>query len=381
MSGGKWTWLALGAAFILAQGSPSFGLVIAGGDGSGNTSAPSTDPGWANVGAYNDGGCVYIGNGWVLTAGHVYNDNSNGDPVFGTTPYTPDGTVYKIQDPNIAGDLADLTMFHLTTIPAGLPALTISSSQPPNYSQVTAIGYGYDRQATEVYWNSAWQQVAGPPAAYSGYFTGTAGTERWGTNTIVGSVNSGNDGNGTLTDFLYCTFNSYAGPNNFQVATYDSGGAVFYQGANGWQLTGIILAEGELNGQPGSTAVYGDRSYFANLGSYYAQGSYYSQIMHELLSDALPGDANLDGRVDINDLTIVLTNLGRTGATWMQGDFVGSGTVDINDLTIVLANYNASVAAGIAAVPEPAVGVLLAALVPVVAWVVGCRRAARKSQL
>ena len=32
-----------------------------------------------------------------------------------------------------------------------------------------------------------------------------------------------------------------------------------------------------------------------------------------LLRTALPGDANLDGRVDVNDLTIVLTNFGQTG--------------------------------------------------------------------
>jgi hypothetical protein len=69
----------------------------------------------------------------------------------------------------------------------------------------------------------------------------------------------------------------------------------------------------------------------------------------------LPGDANLDGVVDINDLTIVLTNYGQSGANWLTGDFDGSGTVDINDLTIVLANYNQNGSAtGLAAVPEPA---------------------------
>ena len=54
----------------------------------------------------------------------------------------------------------------------------------------------------------------------------------------------------------------------------------------------------------------------------------------------MPGDANVDGKVDINDLTIVLANYNQTGMTWAQGEFTGDGTVDINDLTIVLANYN-----------------------------------------
>ena len=68
----------------------------------------------------------------------------------------------------------------------------------------------------------------------------------------------------------------------------------------------------------------------------------------------MPGDANMDGQVDINDLTIVLANYNQSGMNWTTGDFNGSGAVDINDLTIVLANYNqTSSAAGLAAVPEP----------------------------
>jgi formylglycine-generating enzyme required for sulfatase activity len=74
-----------------------------------------------------------------------------------------------------------------------------------------------------------------------------------------------------------------------------------------------------------------------------------------------PGDANGDGRVDINDLTIVLTNYNKTGMAWSQGDFTGDGKVDINDLTIVLTNYGYGVtAAGIQAVPEPSCAVLFA---------------------
>ena len=79
----------------------------------------------------------------------------------------------------------------------------------------------------------------------------------------------------------------------------------------------------------------------------------------------LPGDANLDGKVDINDLTIVLANYNQTGMTWTQGEFTGDGTVNINDLTIVLAHYGQSIGAsasvGFSAVPEPS-GLLLLAL-------------------
>ena len=78
-----------------------------------------------------------------------------------------------------------------------------------------------------------------------------------------------------------------------------------------------------------------------------------------------PGDANHDGTVDINDLTIVLAHYGTSGSplnvTNSEGDFNGDGKVDINDLTIVLAHYNQTIgasAAGIAPVPEPSAVVL-----------------------
>ena len=78
-----------------------------------------------------------------------------------------------------------------------------------------------------------------------------------------------------------------------------------------------------------------------------------------------PGDANLDNRVDINDLTIVLSHFGQTGATWTQGEFTGSGTVDVNDLTIVLAHFGQTLGtaggASFSAVPEPGAVALLAA--------------------
>jgi hypothetical protein len=78
-----------------------------------------------------------------------------------------------------------------------------------------------------------------------------------------------------------------------------------------------------------------------------------------------PGDANLDGKVDINDLTIVLSNFGSTGCAWSQGCMDGdpTGTVDVNDLTIVLANFGTTYGASsnIKAVPEPSTITLLLA--------------------
>ena len=91
-----------------------------------------------------------------------------------------------------------------------------------------------------------------------------------------------------------------------------------------------------------------------------------------LLTPTIPGDANLDDKVDINDLTVVLAHYSPTGMSWSTGDFNGDGTVDINDLTIVLSNYNqgpGSSLGGMSAVPEPATLVLtLAGMVGLLAY-------------
>ena len=47
-----------------------------------------------------------------------------------------------------------------------------------------------------------------------------------------------------------------------------------------------------------------------------------------VLQRGLSGDANCDGKVDINDLTIVLANYGQaTGMSWSTGDFNSDGKV------------------------------------------------------
>ena len=106
----------------------------------------------------------------------------------------------------------------------------------------------------------------------------------------------------------------------------------------------------------------------------------------------LPGDANLDGRVDVLDLAILAANYRKhvTGG-WLQGDFNNDGVVDVQDLALLAANYRQSYAsdvvpdyagfdaaaiqalsqAGITVVPEPSALALLGAgllAVLVYAW-------------
>ena len=60
----------------------------------------------------------------------------------------------------------------------------------------------------------------------------------------------------------------------------------------------------------------------------------------------------------------MLSNFGKaSGMSWSTGDFLGDGRVDVNDLTIVLSNFGqtAGAAASISSVPEPSAAALVVA--------------------
>ena len=80
--------------------------------------------------------------------------------------------------------------------------------------------------------------------------------------------------------------------------------------------------------------------------------------------EAIPGDANCDGKVDGSDVTILAGNWqmgvsdGLTAA-WADGDFNSDGKVDGSDVTILAGNWQYGVSVAAAAVPEPSTFVLL----------------------
>ena len=80
---------------------------------------------------------------------------------------------------------------------------------------------------------------------------------------------------------------------------------------------------------------------------------------------ALRGDANLDGSVDINDLTIVLAHYDQTGTTWSPGRFHrrrhGGHQRPDHRAGPLQPQASARSAAGHTAVPEPSRLALLAA--------------------
>ncbi|MEQ9459628.1 MAG: PEP-CTERM sorting domain-containing protein [Phycisphaeraceae bacterium] len=73
----------------------------------------------------------------------------------------------------------------------------------------------------------------------------------------------------------------------------------------------------------------------------------------EVLFGSALGDSNLDGSVDLIDLSALASNFGGSG-TYGQGDFNADGVVDLIDLSTLATSFGFS-----AAVPEPASAALL----------------------
>lgn len=70
----------------------------------------------------------------------------------------------------------------------------------------------------------------------------------------------------------------------------------------------------------------------------------------------LPGDATLDGTVNITDFANLAANFNQSGR-WFTGDFDYSGTTNIADFALLAQNFNQSLPASRSTVPEPAVAV------------------------
>ncbi|MFM9058867.1 MAG: hypothetical protein ACKOSQ_07080 [Planctomycetaceae bacterium] len=263
---------------------PARAVIILTQTGSGNTTAPADDPGFANVGyAYTGHGtAIYLGEGWVLTCNHVG----------GTGIVLASGTYLKAEGPGTGFSLVnttpgtntytDLYMFKLATQPVGLPTLSIASSMPDIGAPVTMIGGGLDRGAFEQW--TVTTSTTGPwtwtPVESGGNAAGfgTLGTRaiRWGTNNISDKDFWVQEYYGSGTNDYYeikslaTTFNGTGPATEAQAVLYDSGGAVFTKVGGQWQLAGVMYAAVGYPDQPSPlfNAVFGDETWIADL-SYY----------------------------------------------------------------------------------------------------------------
>ncbi len=86
----------------------------------------------------------------------------------------------------------------------------------------------------------------------------------------------------------------------------------------------------------------------------------------------IPGDVNLSGLVNDDDLSLLLANW-VIGDEWGEGDLNENGTVNDDDLSLLLANWGAGSSPAGEAVPEPASALILLLGLPYLA-----RRRARR---
>ncbi len=262
--------LCLLTLFFFAPLRGAQAVLIDLGQGTGNTTAPGDDPGWANVGITNGASAVYLGNGWVLTATHV---STTADIILGGVPYSRDLNTHTPlwTDPWTVSDM------HLVKIlgDPGLPSLTLSSVQLELNDSVLMIGRGENRQTSLSYYDASFNEITPPPpATYRGYKWGGLGrTMRWGTNQISDRDIALGGPNNAVTVSYAAVFNNTLGATSEAAAVNgDSGGAVFSKVSGGWELVGIMLSRDIYSGQPVSgVTVYGNSTYFADLSFYHDQ--------------------------------------------------------------------------------------------------------------
>jgi hypothetical protein len=230
-------------------------VLIATGDGTGNTTAPADDPGFANVGTRDLQTALYLGNRWVLTANHV----GFGNAVFGGVTYTAvAGSKLRLVNPNATN--ADLQMFKIIETPP-LPPLEIADTAPPIGAEVVLIGHGRNRGAATSYTFGG--------ETWEGWIWGGGHAMRWGTNTVASAPASFGSTWGFTTAFDPIA--SGGPPHEAQAAIGDSGGGVFLTSGGVWRLVGVLYARDVHPGQPPETSLYGNPTWAANLATYRAQ--------------------------------------------------------------------------------------------------------------
>jgi hypothetical protein len=190
---------------------------------------------------------------------------------------------------------ADLLLFRLTTDP-GLPWLTLASATPAIGATVTLVGYGagVTGGAMETHWEVTgsgdmftWTEVTSG-GNFHGYKS-TTNQKLWGTNIIeddepfynemdAGHTVVANAGSGDTISFLteFDKTGLTTGPatdSETQALLGDSGSSVFHKVGSWWVLAGITHSIETFEDQPNAvlTAVYGNRTFSADLTAYRSQ--------------------------------------------------------------------------------------------------------------
>jgi hypothetical protein len=246
-------WL-LGAVFLLAPIDYANAIVFFSQGNDANLTNPGNGLPWDNVvqmqsGTGPIGTGVYLGNRYVLTAGHV-----------GPLTSVKVGFVDYLLDssPAVAIGKADMKLVRLASDP-GLNGVRLNSNSLADGGEAYLVGYGVGRSSSSLLGSS--------PVTWGDSSTAI---KRWGTNFVDGAI-AGVQVAGYTSDLLRTQFNSNSGANEAALTIYDSGSALFRQIGSEWFLVGLgayvqnsgySLASTQFNSRDS------DDSYFIRISSY-----------------------------------------------------------------------------------------------------------------
>lgn len=250
-------------------------VIVAGGDGTQNSTATGAGGGWNYVSAltniYGSASAIYLGsyggNYWAIRSAH------SGSPAASLTFNSISvnavaGTNIRVlNDPNDSNSGTDLVLFQVDANP-GLPNLNLLAGQLPTSTALRLIGNGRNREATLTKWDASWVETNNQNAPYQGYKWAAGNTVRWGDNSINAFGSAVLVPGQGVVDYFYSDFDAVSG--EAQAATGDSGGGAFYYSAleDKWYLAGVMLTVESYSNQPASTSIYGQTTYYADISQY-----------------------------------------------------------------------------------------------------------------
>ena len=251
----RWSHWLLGAVCLLTPIDFASAIVFYSLGNEANLSSPAgLNLPWENVVQMRSdsgpiGTGVYLGNRYVLTAGHV-----------GPLTSVKVGFVDYLLDssPAVAIGRADMKLVRLASDP-GLNGVRLNTNPSGDTGNSYLVGYGVGRASSSL--------LSSSPVTWGDSSTAL---KRWGTNLVDGTI-AGVQVGGYTSDLLRAQFNSNAGVNEAALTIYDSGSALFRQIGSDWYLVGLgayvqnsgySLASSQFN------STESDDNYFIRISSY-----------------------------------------------------------------------------------------------------------------
>ncbi len=251
----KGFWLLWGGLWLLFSPVDQARAIVFSSQGNdANLISPGGGLPWDNVvqmqsGTGPIGTGVYLGNRYVLTAGHV---GPLASVKVGYVDYLLDSS------PAVAIGTADMKLVRLASDP-GLNGVRLNNNSLGDGGEAYLVGYGVGRASSSL--------LGSNPVTWGDSSTAI---KRWGTNFVDLAISAKQVGVYT-SDLLRTEFNSNAGADEAALTIYDSGSALFQKIGSEWYLVGIgayVQNSGYSFASAQFNSTESDDSYFIRISSY-----------------------------------------------------------------------------------------------------------------